>query len=153
MSTQLSPHFTLNEMILSQTATRLGIDNTPSDEIIEHLRTVAINMEVVRSLLGNRPIHISSGYRSPTLNAAIGGARTSAHMSGYAVDFTCPEFGDPFAIADWLNHRLAQFDQLIYEFGQWVHLSFAPTLRGQRLTILAPGQGYLSGIVKHAPGE
>src|SRR5882672_5064727 len=96
--TQLSPNFTLEEMIASQEGARRGIDNTPSPEIIEHLKEACTKLEEVRKVLGNRPILINSGYRSPKLNKAIKGAAKSAHMSGYAVDFICPSFGDPLAV-------------------------------------------------------
>jgi hypothetical protein len=82
---QLSPHFKLFEFVISETAERKAIYNRPSDEIIARLRTLCESiLEPARQQLG--PLHINSGYRSPELNAAIGGSSTSAHMIGYAAD-------------------------------------------------------------------
>jgi zinc D-Ala-D-Ala carboxypeptidase len=145
--TPLSPHFSLEEFCASQTASRLGIYNKPTAVVYARLQETAARMEKVRELLGDRPIVVSSAFRSPQLNRAIGGAAGSAHQFGYAVDFTCPQFGDPFTVAEFLSERLGVFDQLIYEFQDWVHLSFAPTLRRDVLTIFDARTGYLRGIV------
>ncbi len=131
--TQLSQNFTLAELTASDTAVRLGIDQTPTGDIVAVLARTAEQMEIVRKLLGNKPIRVNSGYRSPVLNAAIGGSRTSAHCTGYAVDFVCPDFGTPKDIAKHLSESAISFDQLIYE-GTWVHISFQPTMRRQVLT-------------------
>ena len=95
---KLSPNFKLDELIWSDTAQRLGIDNRPDARITSHLVALAAGLEQVRVLLGNRPIRINSGYRCPALNRAVGGAASSAHMLGYAADFTCAEFGPPLSI-------------------------------------------------------
>lgn len=131
---RLSPHFHLAELTVSQTAARRGLDNTPDAAMIEQLKRTAARMEHVRAILGNRPILISSGYRSPAVNKACGGSRTSAHMTGHAVDFTCPGFGRPYEVAKTLSLELTDFDQLIQEFGQWVHIGFGPGRRNQLLT-------------------
>jgi zinc D-Ala-D-Ala carboxypeptidase len=143
---QLSEHFTLEEFTLSQSAVRAGIDNTPTPEVLAILKTVtAPGMERVRELLG-APISISSGYRSPALNAKVGGAATSAHVKGYAVDFNCHAFGAPLAVAQDLAECALGFDQLIHEFGTWVHISFEPRpMRRQLLTI--DHQGTRPGLV------
>lgn len=120
---RLTPHFTLAEMVVSQTAARRGIDNTPPPEVIEALRRTALGLEAVRIRLA-APIIISSGYRSPELNAAVGGSPRSQHMSGEAVDFTCPGFGPPRQVVDALADSGIEFDQLIVEFDAWVHVSF-----------------------------
>lgn len=120
--TMLSKHFTLAELTASEMALRKGIDNTPSPEIVHNLKKLASALERARELLGH-PIHISSGYRSPALNRAIGGSKKSAHMSGMAVDFTCPGYGSPKKVAKMLAQHM-NFDQLIYE-GTWVHLGLA----------------------------
>lgn len=146
----LTKHFTLESLIFSQTAGRVGIDNTPPEDVIEHLKFAAMHMETIRYLLGDKPIIVSSGYRSPELNRAIGGATNSAHQFGYAIDFTCPEFGTPFAIAQFLEGKPINYDQLIYEFRDWVHISFDPRNRKQSLTIFSGAQGYLPGIVEAA---
>jgi hypothetical protein len=141
---RLSEHFTLEELIASQTAARRRIDNTPSAAIVEALRETAQAMEAVRSLLGDRPITISSGYRSAALNRAIGGARNSAHVRGRAVDFNCFGFGAPIDVCRAIAGSGVPFDQMIEE-GTWVHVSFDPKLRRQILT-KAPGWGYRPGL-------
>jgi len=130
---KLSEHFNLNEFTLSQTATRKGIDNTPPEPVIERLCMLAATLERVRGLLGNSPIRISSGYRSKELNRAIGSSDSSAHVLGYAVDFTCPIFGTPKEVANEIAKSDIKFDQIIYE-GTWVHLSVDPRNRREVLT-------------------
>ena len=149
--TQLSAHFTLEEMIASQEAARRGLDNTPSADVLEHLGDMCAKLEDVRALLG-RPILISSGYRSPQLNAAIGGAANSAHMSGYAVDFICPGFGPPLAVCQEIEKAGLSYDQLIHEFGAWTHLSFDPQLRRESLRIFKDGRGYQIGLTDQTAG-
>lgn len=123
---QLTEHFALEEFTDSQTAARKGLNNVPalgSPERANLMRT-AETMEKVRALLGDRPILISSGYRSPQVNAAVGGSKSSAHMSGLAVDFSCPGFGTPKAICKKLEPHMKALgvDQLIHEYDTWVHL-------------------------------
>lgn len=132
---QLSAHFTLAEFTHSQEASRRGIKNDPSPTILKRLYGTAGQMEAVRSLLGDVPIIVSSGYRSPKVNALVGGAPSSHHTKGWAVDFTAPAFGDPRAIVQRLASSRLPFDQLIYEYAAWVHISFARSLRREVLTI------------------
>jgi len=121
---KLSPHFSLEELTLSDTATRLGIDNTPTVEIINNLTFLAGELEYVRDILGN-PMLISSGYRSYVLNDHLGSKRTSSHCKGLAVDFICPSFGNPHNVVDAIVLANINYDQVILEYGRWVHLSFA----------------------------
>ena len=130
--TRLSRHFTLEELTFSQTASRKNIDNTPSLEVVAQLTRLAYCMEQVRALLGG-PIRITSGYRSPALNSAIGGAKNSAHMSGFAADFVCPSYGFPLDIVKAISASSIKFDQCIQE-GTWVHISFDPDMRREVLT-------------------
>ena len=122
----LSPHFTVHEFTRSATAIRKGIDNTPTAEVLENLKLLAESLERVRSIL-DRPLYITSGYRSPKLNAAIGSRPTSAHVKGLAADFECPEFGDPEVVMRKLVQHLPEIgaDKLILEFPPdgWLHLS------------------------------
>jgi hypothetical protein len=131
---QLSEHFTLEELIFSSTATVHGVDNTPDAVTVDHLAVTAAGLEYIRGILGG-PLHIDSGYRCPELNRLVRGVPDSAHVTGYAADFTCPQFGTPLQIVQRLTNRagLHCFDQLIQE-GTWVHVSFAPPLRGEVLT-------------------
>jgi len=119
-----SPHFSLDELTFSETAARKGIDNTPSDDVLDNLYKTAMEMENVRELLGNNPILISSGYRSLSVNELLGSKPTSAHIRGLAVDFTCPKFGDPHDIVDAIFGSDILYDQIILEFDLWCHLAF-----------------------------
>ena len=130
---KLSEHFSLDEFTASETALRKGINNTAPPVITEKLRMLAATLEQVRSLLGNNSIRISSGYRCLALNRAIGSGDLSAHVLGYAVDFTCPGFGTPKEVANKIAESPIKFDQLIYE-GTWIHLSVDPRNRREVLT-------------------
>ena len=137
----MTEHFSLNELTASQEATRHGINNKPSEKVVENLRMLATLLEQVRTLLGDRSIHISSGYRSLALNRHIGSNDTSAHVRGYAADFTCPSFGTPLEVAKKIAGSNLKFDQLILEGvsqskpeGVWVHISCDPKNRRQLLT-------------------
>lgn len=132
MNMNLSKHFSLEEAVLSQTAERKGIDNTPTEEILANMVDAASRLEEVRTLLGV-PINVSSWFRCAKLNSAIGGTITSAHVQGYAIDFTAPMFGVPVAICQEIRNNGIEFDQLIME-GSWVHISFDPKMRQQVLT-------------------
>ncbi len=142
---QLSANFSLEQLTASETALARGIDNRPPAEIIENLRLLAAGLEQAQSVLGY-PLEVSSGYRCPELNIAIGGAEKSQHCFGLAADFTCPSFGTPLEIAAALRDSGIRFDQCILEFGRWVHLSFSPEPRGRMLTIHDPKEGYLVGL-------
>ena len=139
----LSANFTLEEFTRSEAALRRGLDNTPDAETIANLTELANGMEQVRALLGH-PIHINSAYRGPKVNAAVGGSKNSAHMRGYAADFTCDAYGDVVQICHTILGSSLVYDQLIAEFGAWVHISFDPQMRRQNLTI--DGQGTRNGI-------
>ena len=143
---QLSENFNLDEATFSETAVRLGINNQPSPEQLENMKITAQGMEAIRKLLG-KPIRVNSWLRLPALNQAIGGALKSSHMDGWAVDFTCPAFGDPYTVAKALKDSDIQVDQCIHEFGRWVHVSFAPQMRNQYLTIFKPDNKYKAGIL------
>lgn len=147
---QLSPHFSLEELTFSETAARKGIDNTPPPAILAILRDVtAPGMEEVRALLAN-PISVSSGFRCLAVNALIGSAPTSAHPRGFAVDFNCRAVGNPLRVAEIIAASPLHFDQLIHEFGSWVHISFEPRpMRRQLLTI--DRHGTRSGLLPIRP--
>lgn len=147
---KLSPHFTREEFEFSQTAIRLGIDNTIPPELMDNAKRMAETMEYVRTVLGNRPIRVSSGYRVPALNKAIGGSKTSAHMKALACDFTCTSYGSVFETAEVLAAILEDYDQLIYE-GTWIHLGLSVGHpRREILTATFPGGKvqYHNGLIK-----
>lgn len=127
---QLSEHLTLAEVTKSQTATRLGIDNTPTIDHMESLRAVAKKVfEPIRNHFGV-PIAVTSGYRSKGLNEAIRGSRSSQHCKGQAVDIDADVYGrvTNAEIFHYIKDHI-DFDQLIWEFGDdknpdWVHVSY-----------------------------
>ncbi len=143
---QLSPHFALEELTLSEYAARHDLDNNPSPAALDNLRKAAAGMETVRSALNAQPIHVTSGYRSPLVNAGVGGAPSSAHCNGYAVDFICPGFGSNYLVAQTIAKASIPFDQLILEYG-WVHVSFAPALRCDCLTKKSASAPYEHGLI------
>jgi len=135
MATRLTAHFALEELMSTD---HREFDNTPPPEVVGTLRATAAQMEAVRRLLGDRVISVSSGYRCRALNRAVGGSRSSAHLTGHAVDFNCYGFGDPLAVCRAIATSDLAFDQLIEE-GTWVHIAFDPRLRRQVLTRRADG--------------
>ena len=145
-SPRLSRYYTVARLAHSDTARERGIDNAPPLGLMPNLRLLARGLDRVRLFLGH-PLDISSGYRSPALNAAVGGARNSQHSQGLAADFTCPGFGPPLAIARALRGSAIAFDTLILEFDEWIHVSFTPTPRRRVLTIYDAQEGYLDGLL------
>lgn len=119
---KISEHFTLEELSFSETASRCGLENIPDAVATANLERIAAFMEKIRTLLGNRPIVVHSGYRSPQVNKAVGGVITSAHCRGLACDFACPTFGTPVDVALAIVRSELVYDQLILEDG-WVYVS------------------------------
>jgi zinc D-Ala-D-Ala carboxypeptidase len=145
---RITPNFWLSEFLQSATAVRKGIDNTPKATELANVRNMLIpGMQSVRDCLG-QPVFITSGYRSPEVNRAIGGSTNSQHSQGLAADFKAPAFGMPRQIVKHLMQHCTQvrYDQLICE-GEWVHISFAPKPRGQVLTA-----HFSSAGVRYTPG-
>ena len=144
----LTPHFTLEEMTFSETAARLGLDNTPGPAVTADLQLVAALMEKIRTLLGDKSIVVHSGYRSVEVNQAVGGVATSAHCHGLACDFVCSEFGAPAEVALAILKSSIEYDQLILEYG-WVHVGLAQDgslFRREALTKRSPWAPYEAGI-------
>ena len=145
---KLTEHFKLEEFTYSLTATKLKIDNSVPDDLMPNVKLTAIKLELVRKALG-RPIIISSGYRCPALNARVGGVSTSAHTKGLAVDFHS-SYGTPKEICQRLIDAGVQFDKLIQEHNQWVHIGFSPS-NNRQIVLTAVKQGgktvYVNGLV------
>ena len=124
---RLSKNFTLRELIRSNTAERMGIDNVPKDEeVIENLRNLCLEvLQPLRDYVG-APVHINSGYRSPELNRAVGGVKNSQHCRGEACDIriASPKQGREWAA--WIEDN-CRFDQMLLERnkngGVWLHVS------------------------------
>ena len=130
---RLSRNFTLEEFTRSQTAERNGIDMTPPPEIIDNLRLlIKACMQPLRDEV-NAGIYISSGWRPLELNTKIGGSATSEHVNGNACDFSVTRM-TPYDTAKLIVEMELPFDQVIHEFGRWVHLGVRDILRAQQLT-------------------
>ena len=142
----ISKNFTLAELTKSNTATRLGISNTPDKEGIHKLRLLATELlQPLRNVVG--ALRVTSGYRSESLNKAIGGSNKSQHTKCEAVDLQFVKRGkmDNMKIFDAIINHALEFDQLILEFGgatadkdsdnpDWIHLSWK--IKGNRRQIL-----------------
>ena len=151
----LSANFTLKELTKSDTATRLGLDNTPDDEALENLKTLCeMVLQPVREHYG-KSVSVNSAYRSPESNAAVGGSKTSDHCKGMAADIEIVGVANA-DLAQWIMDNL-DYTQLILEFytpgipdSGWVHVSYDPNnLKKQELTAtkVAGKTTYLNGLV------
>jgi hypothetical protein len=123
----MSEHFALEEFLYSDTAIQYGIQNTPSWDVVNNLKRIADTMERIRAGAGGLPVQILSGYRCPEVNARVGGATNSAHLYGLACDFIIPSYGSPEKICKAIEPHMIvlEIDQLIWEFGEWVHLGLS----------------------------
>ena len=151
----LSANFTLKELTKSDTATRLGLDNTPDDQALENLKTLCeMVLQPVREHYG-KSVTVNSAYRSPESNAAVGGSKTSDHCKGMAADIEIVGVANA-DLAQWIMDNL-EYTQLILEFytpgipdSGWVHVSYDPNnLKKQELTAtkVAGKTTYLNGLV------
>lgn len=123
----LTPHFTLAELTRSSTAERLRLDNTPPDDVLRALQTTAEMLERIRAVL-DAPVIVTSAYRAPAVNRAVGGVTSSDHLTGQAADIQAPRFGTPHLVASTLAPLVSTLNigQLILEGirgKQWVHVS------------------------------
>lgn len=119
----LSKNFTLEEFTFSETAQRHGIDNTPPEEVIDNLKLLALSLEKIREILGGKPIHVTSAYRSPEVNRMVGSKPTSDHVLGLAADFVCPSFGVPDYVVRAILASDIPYKQVIREFDRWTHFA------------------------------
>jgi zinc D-Ala-D-Ala carboxypeptidase len=150
---KLTENFSLHEMIKSETAVRRGMDNTPTDAVIANLKVLAEKvLQPVRNHY-KKGIKVNSGYRSPDVNAAVGGSRTSDHTRGQAADIEIPGVAN-YDLARHIQDNY-KFTQLILEFytpgipdSGWVHVSYDPAnLKCQALTAMRE-----NGKVVYKPG-
>ncbi|MBO4601636.1 MAG: peptidase M15 [Salinivirgaceae bacterium] len=130
-------YFTIKEMIASDTAKKLGIDNTPSEDVKANLQSLITNvLNPAREIYG-KPITVSSGYRCPALNAALKGAKTSQHQTGQAADLVPANSKGSLAEIFAACAAVGNYDQLIVEQNaagnKWVHVSYDPTKNRRQL--------------------
>lgn len=138
---KLSPNFSLDELTRSDYASRHGLENEPDAKAIENLKRLAALLEQVRTLC-NTPIIVSSGYRSPAVNAGVGGSKTSQHMFGCAADIRALRM----SIGDLMKRVVGsdiKYDQIILEFNSWVHISVpnSPTTAPRRQALIIDRAG------------
>jgi zinc D-Ala-D-Ala carboxypeptidase len=129
-------YFKLSEFINSATANRLGIDNIPSFEVVDNLNRLADYLDGIRAKFG-KPIIISSGYRCPMLNKAVGGVVNSQHLKGLAADLVCSDMEKLLSII----RETKGFDQVITEHNKgsksyWIHVSVAPVFDKPRNQVI-----------------
>jgi hypothetical protein len=150
----LSANFSLKELTKSDTATRLGIDNTPNEETIDNLKMLCEKvLQPVRDHFG-KSVTVNSGYRSSETNQATGGSKSSDHVKGQAADIEIAGVANA-DLAQWIMDNL-DYTQLILEFytqgvpdSGWVHVSYDPNnLKKQELTAVkvAGKTQYLNGL-------
>lgn len=137
---RLGKYFTLAELTRSTTASRLGIENYPASDHLENLKALVANvLDPLREAIG-KPIIISSGYRNPEVNRRVGGVTTSQHATGQAADLTVKGM-TPAQIIKVAKGRGIPYDQIIDEFGSWVHVSYGPRHRRQVLAAVRDSSG------------
>lgn len=138
---KLSENFTLEELTASTTAANRGIDNTPTEQARKQLERLAKEvLQPIRDAYGHS-IVVNSGYRSPKVNAAVGGSKTSQHMKGEAADIRCTATSKAELfnlIRKMMNDGTITVGQLIWEYGtkkepQWVHVSLPSSTKKNQI--------------------
>jgi zinc D-Ala-D-Ala carboxypeptidase len=149
---KLSKNFYLSEMTKSQQAVRMGLNNNPSEQQVENLKTLCERvLQPVRDHFG-KVVTVSSGFRDEVLNNALGGSKSSQHCLGMAADIEIFDVPNN-ELSDWIKENL-MFDQLILEYfdpadgpnSGWVHVSYNPTISLNR-------KEYLMAIKKNGKTE
>ena len=140
----LSEHFSLDEATYSETAIRMHINNQPDERQLENMKSAANQLEAVRNVTG--ALRVNSWLRLPDVNVAVGGSKVSSHMDGWAIDCSSTAH-TPYELCQIVLKNNIKFDQLIHEYGRWMHISFAPEMRQQSLTIYKPEGKYKIGIL------
>lgn len=148
---KLSPHFSLEELSISRKAKELGLDNTPTPELLPRLVLLAEMLERIRKTV-NAPIVVTSGYRSPPVNRAVGGVTSSDHTQGHAADFVAPGFGTATEVARLLAPLVdvLSIGQIILEGvrgKQWVHVSTHAPEKAINRVLTITDAGVVAGIV------
>lgn len=151
---KLSSHFTLEEFTRSAKAQELGLENTPEQALLPRIIMLAEMLERIRSTV-NVPVIVSSGYRSPAVNRAVGGVTSSDHTQGHAADIVAPNFGTPEQLARLLAPLVSTLGigQLILEGikgKRWVHVSTHSPERAVNRVLTITDAGIAVGIVSLA---
>jgi hypothetical protein len=143
-------NFTRAELEFSATGTRLGLKNVCPDMLLSNMQLVANQLQKIRDHYG-KPVRVLSCYRSPAVNAAVGGSDTSAHRYALAADFRV-NGESVLEVCKWCSENIEDYDQIIYEFGEsgWTHLGFRlESPRKQLLTAIKRGSRtvYEQGLI------
>jgi zinc D-Ala-D-Ala carboxypeptidase len=125
--TQVTPHFTLEELTASETAERNGWDNNPNGYERDNLARLADLLEQVKVVLGGKPIMINSAFRSKQVNDAVGSKDTSQHRTGCAADIRVPGMTPDQVVKAVIASGIG-YDQIIREFDRWTHISIPNTI-------------------------
>lgn len=137
---KLGEYFTLEEMTRSDAATRAGIKNQPNAAQTEALRKLVINiLDPLRRAAGT-PVKVNSGFRSAAVNKLVRGSLTSQHSLGEAADIVIPGLTNE-QIMQLVKKNNLPFDQMIEEFGSWIHISYSPRNRRQILRATKNSKG------------
>lgn len=131
-------YFELKEFIVSDTAKKKGIDNTPTFEVVDHLdRLISDILDPLRAAYG-KPVEVTSGYRCPALNKAVGGVSNSVHQLGYAADIKTRTSFASFKtfVVEWFKKAGVRFDQVLLEKdkkgNEWIHIGLFSNSGQQR---------------------
>lgn len=125
---KVGKHFSLDEFTVTQEGTRRGLDNTPNAEVIENIKALCEKiLDPLREAIGI-PIVVTSGYRSPAVNKAVGGSRTSQHVQGMAADIIVPGWTVEHVV-EKIRLLGLPVDQVIDEFTSWTHVSYVSPLK------------------------
>jgi hypothetical protein len=122
----------------------MHISNLPNEQQLENMKSAAQQLEAVRNVTG--ALRVNSWLRQPDVNVAVGGSKVSSHMDGWAIDCSS-SVHTPYELCQIVLKNNIKFDQLIHEYGRWMHISFAPEMRQQGLTIFKPEGKYKTGIL------
>jgi hypothetical protein len=122
----LTPHFSLEELTVSETAERNGWDNSPNDQELANLTRLADFLEQVKVVLGGKPIMVNSAFRSKRVNDAVGSKDTSQHRIGCAADIRVPGMTPDQVVKAVIASGIG-YDQVIREFDRWTHISVPNT--------------------------
>jgi len=135
----LSPHFTLEELTFTD---HREFDNTPNEQELENLKRLALFLEEVKKLLGNKTIIVNSAFRSEQVNAAVGSKNTSQHRKGCAADIRVPEMTPDEVVTAIMKSDLS-YDQVIREFDRWTHVSIPNNVdaKPRKIALIIDKQG------------
>jgi hypothetical protein len=140
--TNLTPHFTLEELTASEAADRNGWDNTPNEQELANLKRLADFLEQVKVVVGNKPIMVNSAFRSKLVNDSVGSKDSSQHRIGCAADIRVPGMTPDEVVKSVIASKIG-YDQVIREFDRWTHISVpnTPDTAPRRQALIIDKQG------------